>query len=68
MAVTVIRPGMSPRPPYANDKEGDFIGAHYTNNPSCQDAAMQETYVSILTGDYRLICTRCGDVVMDFND
>ena len=47
----------------ANEDEGHSIGAHYTNNPGCQDAAMTESYVNIWTGDYHLNCDCCHKVV-----
>lgn len=63
----VNRPELSSSRPdgAAIDEEGPYIGAHYRNKPGCQDAAMTESFVNVLTGDYHLTCNNCGDVVYE---
>jgi hypothetical protein len=60
----VIRPGYhAGRPDHPTEDERYYVGVHYTNKPSCQGAAMRETYVEISTGDYTLRCKNCDDEV-----
>ncbi len=55
----------SKRPPFPNAAEGARIGAHYTNYPECNGAAMKEKHRTLTTGDFYLDCTNCGRTVYE---
>jgi hypothetical protein len=61
--VTSIR-RCSNRPSSPNAEEGSRIGAHYTNYPKCNGAAMTEKH-KLATGDFYLICNNCGETVYE---
>jgi hypothetical protein len=54
----------SKRPPLPNAEEGPHIGAHYTNYPGCNGAAMTEKH-KLMTGNLYLTCNNCEKLVYE---